>query len=48
LRQNLLDTDPLHAIYGGVAWEPWSADLAAVRFMLELEGLGVKVTAGRR
>ncbi|MFZ5561499.1 MAG: phosphohydrolase [Pseudomonadota bacterium] len=32
-----LDTDPLVAIYGGTAWEPWAPDLAAERFLKELQ-----------
>lgn len=32
--------DPLAARYGGVAWEPWPAELAAGRFLEELRRLG--------
>jgi 5'-deoxynucleotidase YfbR-like HD superfamily hydrolase len=35
----VLDTDPLQAIYGGTAWEPWASDVAARRFLDELERL---------
>jgi hypothetical protein len=34
-----LHDDPLHAIYGGTSWEPWSPSLAAQRFLAELEHL---------
>lgn len=30
-------TDPLVAIYGGKPWEPWAPDLAAERFLKELQ-----------
>lgn len=30
-------TDPLIAIYGGTPWEPWAPDLAAERFLKELQ-----------
>lgn len=30
-------TDPLIAIYGGTPWEPWTPDLAAERFLKELQ-----------
>ena len=29
--------DPLHAVYGGTPWEPWSTDLANTRFLQELQ-----------
>jgi hypothetical protein len=32
-----LKEDPLHAIYGGTPWEPWSPPLAAERFLKELQ-----------
>lgn len=32
-----LKEDPLVAIYGGKAWEPWSPPLAAERFLKELQ-----------
>jgi 5'-deoxynucleotidase YfbR-like HD superfamily hydrolase len=35
----VLDVDPLQAIYGGTAWEPWPSELAARRFLDELERL---------
>ena len=31
--------DPLHAVYGGTAWEPWAPPLAAERFLAELDRL---------
>jgi len=31
-----LSDDPLQAIYGGTAWEPWPPALAAARFLAEL------------
>ncbi|USX29202.1 phosphohydrolase [Oxalobacteraceae bacterium OTU3CINTB1] len=34
-----LTDDPLHAIYGGTAWEPWAPPLAAERFLAELDRL---------
>lgn len=30
------DDDPLQAIYGGTAWEPWPSDVAAARFLAAL------------
>ncbi|MDQ8036619.1 MAG: hypothetical protein REI12_04310 [Pedobacter sp.] len=30
-------TDPLVAVYGGKPWEPWAPDLAAERFLKELQ-----------
>ena len=35
----VLDVDPLQAIYGGAAWEPWPSDVAAARFLDELKRL---------
>ncbi len=35
----VLDADPLQALYGGRAWEPWPSELAATRFLEELERL---------
>lgn len=32
----VLQRDPLEAIYGGAAWEPWPSELAARRFLAEL------------
>ncbi|UXH80732.1 phosphohydrolase [Roseateles amylovorans] len=32
----VLDTDPLQAVYGGAAWEPWPSDVAAQRFLQAL------------
>jgi uncharacterized protein len=34
-----LDTDPLVALYGGPAWEPWPPALAAERFLAQLNRL---------
>ena len=34
-----LSDDPLHAVYGGTAWEPWAPQLAAERFLDELDRL---------
>jgi hypothetical protein len=34
-----LAVDPLVAVYGGQAWEPWGPGVAAERFMAELERL---------
>ena len=34
-----LSDDPLHAVYGGTAWEPWAPQLAAERFLEELNRL---------
>jgi 5'-deoxynucleotidase YfbR-like HD superfamily hydrolase len=34
-----LSDDPLQAIYGGTAWEPWPPALAADRFLAELANL---------
>ena len=33
------DVDPLVALYGGTAWEPWSPTIAAERFLDELQKL---------
>ena len=35
----VLDVDPLQAIYGGTAWEPWASEVAAARFLAELDRL---------
>ncbi len=32
----VLEIDPLQAIYGGQAWEPWPSDVAAERFLQAL------------
>ena len=37
IRTRPLTTDPLVAIYGGVAWEPWEPALACQRFLDQLE-----------
>lgn len=34
-----LSDDPLHAVYGGTPWEPWAPQLAADRFLAELDRL---------
>ncbi|MHA4866337.1 phosphohydrolase [Duganella sp. PWIR1] len=39
-----LSDDPLHAIYGGTAWEPWPPALAALRFLEELDRLKTQVS----
>lgn len=36
-------TDPLLAIYGGVAWEPWTPQVAAQRFLNELKRIKKKL-----
>lgn len=38
-----LGADPLTAIYGGRAWEPWAPTLAAERFLSELTRLCTKL-----
>ena len=43
IRAEVLDTDPLHALYGGAPWEPWSPALACERFMAELESLKARL-----
>lgn len=40
-----LARDPLQAVYGGAAWEPWPPALANARFMLELTRLTKAVDA---
>lgn len=35
----VLDVDPLADIYGCRPWEPWAADVAAERFLAELDAL---------
>ncbi|MFT7724012.1 MAG: phosphohydrolase [Roseateles sp.] len=35
----VLAHDPLQAVYGGTAWEPWPTDVAARRFLDELRRL---------
>jgi hypothetical protein len=39
IRAEVLDTDPLQAVYGGAPWEPWPPALACERFMAELAHL---------
>jgi len=36
-----LDADPLVAVYGGAAWEPWPVDVAAARFLGAMRSCGV-------
>ncbi|KQX01959.1 phosphohydrolase [Massilia sp. Root418] len=43
IRADVLDTDPLHAAYGGAPWEPWPPALACERFMAELESLKARL-----
>ncbi len=38
-----LQTDPLTAIYGGTPWEPWAPDVAASRFLAELNRIKKKL-----
>ena len=38
-----LDQDPLLALYGGTAWEPWSPALARDRFLAELRRLTARI-----
>lgn len=40
----VLDIDPLQAVFGGTAWEPWPSDLAAQRFLDELRRLHLEGT----
>lgn len=37
IRDKVLESDPLVDIYGGQAWEPWPTQLAAERFLGELQ-----------
>ena len=39
IHHTVLDADPLQALYGGTAWEPWPSDVAARRFLDELSRL---------
>lgn len=39
IRTRPLEHDPLVAIYGGLAWEPWAPALAYERFLAQLEQL---------
>lgn len=39
IQQVPLHVDPLQAIYGGQAWEPWSAEVSASRFLEALQAL---------
>lgn len=39
IEERVLTEDPLQAIYGGQAWEPWPSDVAADRFLCELRRL---------
>ncbi|MDP2227306.1 MAG: phosphohydrolase [Moraxellaceae bacterium] len=38
-----LERDPLIAIYGGTPWEPWAPDVAAERFLKELQRIQKKL-----
>ena len=38
-----LADDPLTAVYGGKAWEPWSPSLACARFLTELNRLKARL-----
>jgi hypothetical protein len=38
-----LDEDPLVAIYGGTAWEPWPINVAAERFQEALKELSTRI-----
>jgi hypothetical protein len=38
-----LDADPLFPVYGGTPWEPWAPDLAAERFLKELQRIQKKI-----
>jgi hypothetical protein len=40
-----LQEDPLQAMYGGTAWEPWPPGLACDRFLAELDRLKSEVEA---
>jgi hypothetical protein len=40
-----LERDPLQAVYGGTAWEPWAPALACERFLAELHALLGKLQA---
>jgi hypothetical protein len=39
IEEPVLTDDPLQAIYGGQAWEPWPSSVAADRFLRELRRL---------
>lgn len=39
ITEPVLEADPLQAIHGGSAWEPWPSDVAAARFLDELRRL---------
>ncbi len=39
IQEPVMTVDPLQAIYGDKAWEPWPSDLAAARFLDELRRL---------
>lgn len=43
IRAQPLETDPLHAVYGGVPWQPWPPGLACERFMAELDKLKARL-----
>jgi len=39
ISEQALAADPLHALYGGTAWEPWPPALAQERFLVHLNRL---------
>jgi hypothetical protein len=39
IKYPILDIDPLSNVYGSTPWEPWPADIAAVRYERELNAL---------
>lgn len=43
IRAEPLQADPLQAVYGGAAWEPWAPALACERFMATLEDLKARL-----
>lgn len=47
IRFRPVDDDPLIPAYGGTAWEPWAPDVAADRFLDELQRLKQSASAAR-
>lgn len=43
IRFKPLDSDPLAKVYGGAAWEPWPPNVAAARFLKELNRLKAQI-----
>ncbi len=43
IRFKPLESDPLVRIYGGTAWEPWAPNIAAARFLAELDRLKARL-----